>query len=167
MRNFLGKYRGTVEDNVDRSGQGRIRVRVPAVLGDSDLSWAMPCVPYAGPGVGFFAMPPVGANVWVEFEGGDPDYPIWTGCFWHEGEAPVDGNDPALAEKKVLKTEVGTITLNDSAAEGGMTIEAKFNSTIVKIVLNRNGIEIDDGNGGKITLRGRQVSVNDGALEVT
>ena len=49
----------------------------------------MPCAPFAGSGVGFFALPPVGANVWVEFEGGDPDYPIWSGCFWGAGEVPA------------------------------------------------------------------------------
>ncbi len=69
--------------------QGRIQVSAPAVLGGTHARWAMPCVPYAGPGVGLFAIPPVGANVWVEFEGGDLDYPIWTGCFWGIGEVPA------------------------------------------------------------------------------
>jgi len=40
-------------------------------------------------GVGLFFLPPKGANVWVEFEGGDPDYPIWSGCFWSDGEVPA------------------------------------------------------------------------------
>ena len=47
-----------------------------------DSGWALPAVPYAGDGVGFFMIPPIGASVWIEFEHGDPDYPIWTGCFW-------------------------------------------------------------------------------------
>lgn len=76
---FFGKYRGKVENNIDPMMMGRVQVSVPAVLGDGGLSWAMPCAPYAGSGVGFFAIPPTGANVWVEFEGGDPDYPIWSG----------------------------------------------------------------------------------------
>src|SRR4029450_11270491 len=79
---FYGKHRGTVENNLDPVGQGRIQVRVPAILQDSSLSWAIPCGPYAGPGVGFFMTPPIGAQVWVEFEGGDPEYPIWSGGFW-------------------------------------------------------------------------------------
>nr|HMP43165.1 phage baseplate assembly protein V [Roseiflexaceae bacterium] len=89
MSQFFGKYRGKVEQNVDPLQIGRVQVRVPAVLGEGRMSWAMPCVPYAGPGVGMFAIPPVGASVWVEFEGGDPDYPIWSGCFWERGDAPA------------------------------------------------------------------------------
>ncbi|HEX6229566.1 MAG TPA: phage baseplate assembly protein V, partial [Solirubrobacterales bacterium] len=73
MSSYFGKYRGTVEQNLDPLQQGRLQVKVPAVLGDGTLSWAMPCVPYAGSQVGFYAVPPIGANVWVEFEGGDPD----------------------------------------------------------------------------------------------
>jgi uncharacterized protein involved in type VI secretion and phage assembly len=161
MSSFFGKYRGTVENNLDPMQQGRIQVRVPAVLGDGRLSWAMPCTPYAGPGVGFFAVPPVGANVWVEFEGGDPDYPIWSGCFWGTGEAPAL---PAIAEMKVLKTSTATITLNDIPGAGGITIET---ATGMKIVFNVTGIEITNGQGGGIKLTGPQVSVNNGALEVT
>jgi uncharacterized protein involved in type VI secretion and phage assembly len=160
MTQFLGKYRGTVEANVDPRKMGRLQVSVPAVLGDSQLSWAMPCVPYAGPGVGFFAMPPVGANVWVEFEDGDQDYPIWSGCFWDEEDVPAD---PAVAEMKVLKTDVGTITIDDTTGAGSITIET---NTGLKIVMDTSGIEINNGQGGKIALSGPQVAVNEGALEV-
>ncbi|MCB0067536.1 MAG: baseplate assembly protein [Caldilineaceae bacterium] len=140
--------------------QGRIQVSCPAVLGDGSLSWAMPCAPYAGNGVGFFAIPPTGANVWVEFEGGDPDYPIWSGGFWGPGEAPAS---PALAEMKVLKTSTGTITINDLPGAGGITIET---TTGMKISLTALGLEITNGQGAAIKLTGPQVSVNDGALEV-
>jgi uncharacterized protein involved in type VI secretion and phage assembly len=85
MTQFFGKYRGQVANNIDPMLLGRIQVKVPAVLGDGDLSWAMPCVPYAGASVGLFLVPPVGANVWVEFEAGDTDYPISSGCFWGVG----------------------------------------------------------------------------------
>ena len=106
MSEFYGKYRGKVENNVDPLQQGRVQVSVPAVLGDGRLSWAMPCAPYAGSQVGFFAVPPVGANIWVEFEAGNPDYPIWSGCFWGSGECPAS---PALAENKVFKTDAITL----------------------------------------------------------
>lgn len=157
---FVGKYRGTVENNVDPRQMGRIQIKVPNVLGESRLSWAMPCAPYAGPGVGLFAIPPVGANVWIEFENGDPDYPIWTGCFWDEGDLPAD---PPLAEKKVLKTDVGTITLDDTPGAGGITIETTSN---MKIVLNSQGIEITNGQAS-IKIQGPTVSINGNALEVT
>jgi len=157
---FYGKYRGKVEQNIDPMQQGRIQVSCPAVLGDGSLSWAMPCAPFAGNGVGFFAIPPTGANVWVEFEGGDPDYPIWSGGFWGPGEAPAS---PALAEMKVLKTGTGTITINDLPGAGGITIET---TTGMKISLTALGLEITNGQGAAIKLTGPQVSVNDGALEV-
>ena len=160
MTGFLSKYRGTVENNIDPMQLGRIQVSVPSVLGEGRMSWAMPCVPYAGPGVGFFAIPPTGANVWVEFEGGDLDYPIWSGCFWGVGEVPAM---PAIAEMKVLKTDMGTITLNDLPGVGGITIET---TTGMKIEINSLGIEITNGQGGSIKLTGPQVSVNDGALDV-
>lgn len=161
MTQFFGKYRGTVVGNVDPMQQGRLQVSVPAVLGDGRLSWAMPCTPYAGSGVGFFTVPPTGANVWVEFEGGDPDYPIWSGCFWGIGEVPAV---PAVAEVKVFKTDTATITINDLPGVGGITIET---ASGMKIEITATGIEITNGMGAGIKLMGPKVSINDTALEVT
>ncbi len=161
MPQFFGKYRGTVANNIDPQQMGRLQVSVPAILGDGRLSWAMPCVPFAGPGVGFFTLPPVGAYVWVEFEGGDPDYPIWSGCFWGRNEAPAS---PAVEQMKVLKTDTATITINDLPGVGGVTIET---ATGAKIEITAQGIEINNGMGGVIKLTGPQVSINNGALEVT
>jgi hypothetical protein len=160
MPDFFGKYRGTVANNIDPQQMGRVQVNVPSVLGGGSLSWAMPCVPYAGPGVGFFAIPPNGANIWVEFEGGNPDYPIWSGCFWGLGEVPAI---PAIAEMKVFKTDACTLTLSDIPGIGGVTIET---SSGMKIVLTATGLEINNGQGGVIKMTGPQVSVNNGALEV-
>jgi uncharacterized protein involved in type VI secretion and phage assembly len=160
MTQFFGKYRGKVESNLDPLQTGRLQVSVPAVFGEGRNSWAMPCVPFAGPGVGFFALPPTGANVWVEFEGGDPDYPIWAGCFWNAGDAPAV---PAVAEMTVIKTAVGSITLNDLPGVGGITLETTAG---MKIALTALGLEITNGQGAKIQLSGPQVAVNDGALEV-
>src|SRR6476660_9509682 len=81
-RQFLGKYRGSVVNNVDPYGKGRLMVRVPDVAGFFVTSWALPCVPMAGPQMGaYFVPPPIGSAVWVEFEQGNPDKPIWVGCF--------------------------------------------------------------------------------------
>jgi hypothetical protein len=117
---YFGKYRGKVMSTIDPLQQGRLQVSCPALLGDNRLMWAMPCVPYAGPGVGWFFLPPVGANIWLEFEGGDLDYPIWSGCFWGTGEAPVK---PAVAETKVLKTDGVTLTINTLPGAGGLALE--------------------------------------------
>lgn len=158
---YYGKYKGKVENNIDPLMQGRVQISCAAVLGDGKLSWAMPCSPYAGNGVGFFMVPPVGANVWVEFEGGDPDSPIVGGGFWGTGEVPAA---PAVAEMKVIKTGAATITLNDLPGAGGATIEM---SNGMKISMTLGGIEITNGQGATIKLTGPQVSVNNGALEVT
>jgi uncharacterized protein involved in type VI secretion and phage assembly len=155
---FYGKYRGVVTDNRDPVQLGRVRARVPDVLGDQESGWAMPAVPYAGKGVGFFLIPPVDALVWFEFEHGDPERPIWTGCFWATGELD------AAPEKKVLKTDAGTITLDDTPGAGGITIETAIG---MRIKISTQGIEITNGQNGTIELTGPQVSVNNGALEVT
>ena len=160
MSQFFGKYRGKVENNIDPKQQGRVQVSVPAVLRKGQMSWAMPCSPYAGSGVGLFTVPPNGANVWVEFEGGDSDCPILSGCFWGTGEVPAS---PALAGMKVLKTDTATITINDLPGVGGIKIET---TTGMKIEISVTGIEINNGQGASIKLMGPKVSLNDTALEV-
>lgn len=161
---FYGKYRGTVEDNTDPLSLGRVQIRAPAVLGDT-VAWAMPCVPYAGPGVGLVLIPPNGANVWVEFEGGDPNLPIWSGCFWNSGEVPVRAVGPEI---KVLKTDGVAITIDDRPGAGGLTIEvsAPVLETPVKVVCSSAGTEISNGAGASVRLVGPSVSINNGALEV-
>lgn len=161
---FYGKYRGVVTDNQDLLMQGRIRAKVQDVLGDNESGWALPAAPYAGNGVGLFLIPPKGASVWIEFEHGDPDYPIWSGCFWAEGEVPTTAAPPMLPYKKVLKTDQCTITLDDTPGIGGVTIETTAGIG-AKIVMNMQGIEISSGSG-KILISLEGVSVNDGALEV-
>jgi hypothetical protein len=160
MTRFYGKYRGKVENNLDPMMQGRIMVSVPAVTGSGTLNWAMPSVPFAGSGVGFWAIPPNGANVWVEYEGGDPDYPIWSGCFWGVGEAPAT---PAVPQVVVLKTQSCTLTLSDLPGIGGVTIETAAG---MKITMSAIGLEITNGMGATISLQGPRVTVNNGALEV-
>ena len=157
---FYGKFRGVVSDNRDPSNLGRIRAKVADVYGEEESGWAMPSVPYAGSQVGLFLIPPTNASVWIEFEHGNPDYPIWTGCFWAENEVPVS---PASADKKVLKTGAGTITLDDTRGSNSITIETTNN---LKIKLDQQGIEISNGSQ-KIMLSSSSVSVNDGALEIS
>ncbi len=156
---LYGKFRGTVTDNKDPLMQGRIRAQVPAVLDDEETGWALPCVPYAGNGVGIFFIPPVGANVWMEFENGDPDYPIWVGCFWGPLEAP---KMPALADFKIIKTDTATITINDLPGLNGVTIET---NTGLKIVMDLKGIELTNA-AASVKLTPVSVSINNGALDV-
>lgn len=156
---FYGKFRGVVTDNRDPLMLGRIRATVPAVFGDEESGWALPCSPYAGKGVGFFFVPPVGANVWMEFEEGNTDYPIWTGCFWGVGEAP---KMPAVPDVKVIRTDFVTITIKDPPGLGGLTIET---TNGLKIVMDLSGIELSNG-ASTVKLTPISVSINNGALEV-
>ena len=161
---FIGKFRGVVTDIQDPLQMGRIRAKVPDVLGDHESGWAMPSFPMGGSGMGFFALPKVNALVWLEFEHGNSSKPIWTGC-WYGNASEVPPALMAPPYKKVLlKTEGGhSITLDDTPGAGGIILETSGGQ---KIKLTSQGIEIDNGMGGKITMQGPQVSVNSGALEI-
>ena len=145
---FFGKYRGTVLDNIDLLGLGRILAYVPAVQG-ALFNWALPCAPYAGLEVGFWTMPQIGSNVWIEFEGGSPDHPIWSGCFWEEGEAAfvqaLSPEDPAMI--KALRTDFCTLIFNDTPEVGGMIFNLVDPAVAVPITVlaNSAGIEIQCG----------------------
>lgn len=168
---YFGKYRGTVTDNADATSRGRLKVRVPAVLGDLEL-WAMPCVPYAGEGVGFYCLPEPGTGVWVEFEAGDPSYPIWTGFFWADDELP-DASDAAI---KIWKTEAFTLRIDDGAEElkaesgsgGKVTIDDEVRSEKggVSHTVSSGGV-VSEAGRSKVEVTSASVKVNDGALEVT
>ena len=160
----FGKHRGKVADNADPRGLGRIRVTCPPLLGDGNLSWAMPSTPYAGDQVGFFAVPPTGANVWVEFEAGDLDRPIWSGCFWGDNEVPTS---TPVATTKVFKTDGLTLTVDDTPGSGSVKLEVSppVVSMSLRITLSSSAIELSAG-AAKVTLGPAAVSINDGALEV-
>jgi hypothetical protein len=163
---FFGKYRGTVENPVDLQGLGRVQVSVPDVLGDATLAWAMPCSPYAGDGVGFFAIPPKGASVWVEFERGDPDYPIWTGCFWGMGETPTPPG-PLGVFKTVLKTDKFTLEVDNNPALPMLTIEIDIGGASGKASLKADmtGLTLSCA-GNTVALAIDGVSINNPNLKV-
>jgi hypothetical protein len=182
MAPFHGKYRGVVANNVDPSQLARVQVSVPSVFGPGRMAWAMPCVPYAGKRVGWFVLPPLGANVWVEFEGGDPDLPIWTGCFW--GTADDLPANPPIAETKVLRTESTTVTISDLPGAGGVTMQVNPPAVplAVKVSIDVHGVVVSVGpssvtvslaetrlttGAASVHLSPTTVSINNGALEVT
>src|SRR2546422_7761344 len=109
---YFGKYRGIVTDNQDKTNRGRLKVQVPALLGTLEV-WALPCVPYAGDGVGFYSLPEAKTGVWIEFEGGDLSYPVWTGCFWADNELP----DPGGPDIKIWKTQKLKVRIDDANDE--------------------------------------------------
>ena len=153
---FYGKYRGTVTDIEPKTL--RLKAKVPAVLGQQKTGWCMPCVPYAGADVGFVFLPEVGSGVWIEFEGGDVSYPIWSGCYWRTDELPAAD---AKAQVKAIVTKTGhKLILDDDT--GSITITDGNNNTVI---LESSGITLERG-GKKIEISDAQVNINSGSLEV-
>ena len=175
---FYGKYRGIVTD-VEPSTM-RIKAKVPSVLGETKTGWCMPCVPYAGPKVGFAFLPEKGSGVWIEFEGGDVSYPIWVGGYWRTGEFPADvaQQDPAKPAQQVkVIVAAGTVgappqsstgepppglklVFNDR--QGSITLSDTKGNTVT---LGSSGLTLANGQS-KVVVSSTSVSVNNGALEV-
>ena len=175
-KRYYGKYRGMVIDNLDPMQIGRIMAQIPDVLGETPSSWAMPCVPAAGTQAGCFIVPPIGSQVWMEFEQGDPDYPIWTGGFWGLvadipllATAPPPVIPPGLGQNIVLQTTgQNTLALSDAAptpATGGIVLKAPGGPMLV---VNDTGIYLTAGPGlASIWLTGPTVAINETALTIT
>lgn len=158
MTQFWGKYRGTVVGDQDPLMLGRLQVSAPQVLGEAQTAWAMPCVPYAGTQVGFCMLPPVGAAVWVEFEGGDLDYPIWSGCFWREGERPAEAG---LSTMRMIQTSSCKFILNDLPGEGGFTLSVMDPAVAVPITISGSST------GLSITLAQVSIDVSEQGVTIT
>ncbi|MCB0001950.1 MAG: baseplate assembly protein [Anaerolineae bacterium] len=176
---YYGKYRGTVINNIDPEQRGRIMAIAPDVQGLIPLSWALPCVPIASKLGGTFMVPQIGAGVWMEFEQGDPDYPIWVGGFWGiAAELPLAalaGNP--LAPSIVLQSTLQqAVIISDMAptvpppvmpplpTTGGIILRS---ATGASIVVNDLGIFINNGKGASIEMIGPSVMINKVALVVT
>jgi hypothetical protein len=143
---FYGKYRGLVSDNQDPLDLGRLKARVPEVLGDVETGWASPCAPYAGPKAGLYVVPPKNAGVWIEFEAGDPSRPIWVGAWWGKAEVPPKpGGGQTRPGTKILRSDQGLIVALDDDAQKISISDADAKNQVV--------IEVKSG---KITLKSSQ-----------
>lgn len=170
---YPGVYRGTVILNVDPLQKGRLQLEIPDVLSFSPSTWAEPSVPLAGPSgppMGVYMVPPIGAGVWVMFEHGDPDKPVWIGCRWG---LPSDippfallGNpaDPNIIIQSLLQHSVMISDMPPSPATGGIILRS---TTGAMIVVNDTGIYISNGKGATITMVGPTINFNLGAMTIT
>jgi hypothetical protein len=165
---FFGKNRGLVVDNQDfLERRGRLKVVVPQVLGEAEV-WALPCVPFAGKGVGFYALPPKDTPVWVEFEAGDPSYPIWTGCLWPSGDISI--TDLGVTSPNVfLKT--GAFTLHIDELKGELSLKSNMGGSEIKmtpfdITIKSSFVLLEGAASRKILISGASVAINNGAIEV-
>lgn len=174
-KRFFGKYRGTVVDNEDPLVQGRLIVNVPDVLGLLPSTWATPCLPFAGILMGQFVRPEIGAGVWVEFEQGDPQMPIWTGCYWGDPPQSV----PFAAQASTEEPGVPVVTIETPS--GGLSISDVALGPLGAVCL-RSGVAVvsltDDEititaptinivSEGVITIDGDTVAVSAGTFSVT
>ncbi len=175
MGQFFGKYRGTVLNNIDPMQMGRLQASVPDVANVLPTSWALPCLPLGGIQAGIFTVPAIGASVWIEFEHGDPDYPIWTGCFLGHGGrgagaraagASGDAADRAAdhdAEHAAHQRHAGADGRNPAQDDDPPPPPPPP----AMISISDVGITISNGQGATIMLAGPSVTVNAGALVVT
>jgi len=170
-KRYFGKYRGTVVDNNDLMRLGRVKVSVDGII-DSGGLWAWPCVPYAGKSVGFYCLPPKDALVWVEFEGGDPSMPIWTGCMWANFELPTE---VLTSDTRLLRTEKAQIAINDLIGEVKIKNELEASVTLLLDVKTEAGLAthtvgalgvVSESVPGKLAVGLTGVSINDGAFTV-
>jgi uncharacterized protein involved in type VI secretion and phage assembly len=164
---YYGKYRAAVLNNLDPQMQGRIQVQLGDRYGLFPSTWALPAFSFAGKGNGMVALPQIGSSVWIEFEAGDPDYPIWTGAFWPDpaGFPPLAlaGATPATPNIHFQTTTGTSITLSDNP------VQQVFVKTLTgaTIVIGTAGITIMNGQGASIAMVGPSVIINNGALTIT
>lgn len=145
-KRYWGKYRGTVVANQDLPPKGRLLVTVPGIV---ITNWAMPCVPFASLLAGTFIRPEIGSNVWVEFERGDQDKPIWTGSWWGDDEIPFIADEySAIPVTPVITIETGLEGISISPAPlavglsepGNVNIKAGGGDTVIS--LSPDGVSI-------------------------
>jgi hypothetical protein len=172
---YFGKYRGLVKDNKDPLKLGRVQATVPSIPGMT-VNWALPCAPYAGDQVGFYTIPPIGALVWIEFEGGDPTYPIWSGCFWNTDQVPteVGTNSDDPSQVKVFKTRVVSLWVDDTDQKGQVQMVYKdptlSDPVTVTVIMNSTGLAVSvNGSKGTSTfnMTPEDINTNSATLETT
>lgn len=168
-KRYYGKFRGTVLQNVDPELRGRIMCMVPDVLGLVPSSWCEACAPLAGPTgppMGVYMVPPIGAGVWVEFEQGDPNRPVWTGCrFAPSNVPPLAFAGLPISPNIVMQTAgQNSIVISDlPGPTGGIMLKSLTGATLI---VNDTGIYIQNGKGAMITLIGPTIDFNGGALTI-
>ncbi|MGD1939770.1 MAG: phage baseplate assembly protein V [Leptolyngbyaceae cyanobacterium] len=168
---YYGKYAATVVNNIDPLQRARLLLSVPDVLSFVPSSWAEPCLPLAGPTglpMGTYFVPPIGAGVWVEFEQGDVDRPIWVGCrFGSTADVPPLALAGLPTSPSIVMQTGGQNTLMISdlpGPAGGILLKSTAGASIS---ITDTGIIIQNGQGASISMVGPTVTINNGALAIT
>jgi hypothetical protein len=168
-RKFWGKYKGVVVQNIDPELRGRVMCLVPAVLGPVPSSWCEACSPLAGPTglpMGAYFVPPIGAAVWIEFEGGEPAHPIFVGCRFGTGDVPPLALAGIPVSPNICLQTIGqnALVISDlPGPTGGIMLKSATGATLI---VNDTGIYIQNGKGAMLTMVGPVIDMNSGALTV-
>lgn len=163
---YYGLYDATVLSNIDPYNLGRITVEAPSVGGVTPSTWVRPCLPFTGKQMGAFMVPQVGAHVWIQFEAGDPDRPVWMGGHWELGEVPALALAGVPANPNIVLQSMlqNTLVISDlPGPTGGIMLKSTTGATII---VNDTGIYIQNGKGASIIMTGPTVTINNGALVV-
>jgi phage gp45-like len=145
---FYGKYAAVVTSLKDEEKRGQIQVQVPSIFGMTDLVWARPCFPY-----GHYMVPHEGAQVWVEFEGGDPRYPLYSGAWYPTGLIPQEAQEDPPANRVIQMPSGHTIELQDKPGEEKVVVRHKDNSFVT---LDKDGsVLISNKNGSHLYLNAK------------
>jgi Type VI secretion system/phage-baseplate injector OB domain len=153
---YTAKYTGIVQDNADDQKLGHLKVSVPAVFPPDEQVVARPALPF-----GHFFVPETEAKVWIEFEGGDPGLPLWTGVQYVAGEWAQEAEaDPP--EKRAIKTAAGHLILfNDKGGDEAIEIHEGKKGHVIKI--DKDGIKVTEGaKGHEIAMDSNGVKVSQG-----
>lgn len=171
QKKYYGKYKATVINNIDPEMRGRLLLSIPSVLGIVPSTWAEPCTPLAGPTgppMGVYMVPPPGAGVWVEFEEGNPDRPIWVGGRWGSAaDVPPLAYAGLPVSPNIVMQTAGqqTFMISDlPGPTGGLMLKS---ATGASIIVNDTGIYIQNGKGASIIMTGPTITLNNGALVIT
>jgi hypothetical protein len=160
-----GKFRGFVADNNDPQQRGRLKLRVPSVLGEATTDWALPCLPFGGgKGYGWFAVPENEAQIWVEFEEGDIHRPLWVGTFWQKQEDVPVTAAVSPPTTRLFATPAGhLLEFNDKEGEETLTLSHPQKASLV--IDAKGGVALSDSTGAKLSLdaEGERVILEDAA----
>lgn len=166
VQRYYGKFRGKVINSIDPENRGRIAVTVAGVTGQNTSTWALPAAPYAEPSQGLLVIPQPGASVWIEYEHGDPDYPIWTGGFWDQTEQLPQAASVITPGTRgfALEADGTRLTLAaDRSEAGGIVLETEGKA---RVQVHRDKLVLDNA-GAKVTLESSGLTLEHGSGSLT
>ena len=137
-KEYFGVYKGVVCNIKDPEKRGRIKVTCPEVLGATvESAWCDPCVPVAYDGGGDFCIPHIDETVWLMFQGGDSNKPVYFGGWWQKDKTPFSTGYSNVDKTRIISygdctitMSSGSININIGSGNGDLIIQDK------KVIIN-------------------------------